>query len=129
MIGTAVEAAALVTLAAGVLVLGGALAAGHRRRVYDAVVLKVLGATRGTVAGAFLIEHGLLGLVSALAAGVLGTLAAYLLVVRVMGLDWVFLPAPLAATLILATAITLALGFVGTWRALGAAAALTLRNE
>ncbi|HJU19412.1 MAG TPA: FtsX-like permease family protein, partial [Stellaceae bacterium] len=129
MIGAAVEAAALVTLAAGVLVLGGALAAGHRRRVYDAVVLKVLGATRGTVAGAFLIEHGLLGLVSALAAGVLGTLTAYLLVVRVMGLDWVFLPAPLAATLILATAITLALGFVGTWRALGAAAALTLRNE
>ena len=50
------------TLAAGVLVLGGAIAAGHRRRVYDAVVLKVLGATRGTVAGAFLVEHLLLGL-------------------------------------------------------------------
>ena len=28
------------------LVLGGALAAGHRHRVYDAVMLKTLGATR-----------------------------------------------------------------------------------
>ena len=44
-IGDAVRAIASVTLAAGILVLGGAIAAGHRRRVYDAVLLKVLGAT------------------------------------------------------------------------------------
>ena len=46
LIGVAVRLTALVTLAAGALVLGGAIAASHRRRVYDAVVLKVLGATR-----------------------------------------------------------------------------------
>ena len=62
-IGGALRLVALVTLAAGILVLGGAVAAGHRRRVYDAVVLKVLGATRGTIAAAFLVEHVLLGLV------------------------------------------------------------------
>ena len=39
--------ASLITLLAAVLVLGGALAAGHRHRVYDAVILKTLGATRG----------------------------------------------------------------------------------
>ncbi|MGH7037337.1 MAG: ABC transporter permease [Stellaceae bacterium] len=129
MIGKAVEAAALVTLLAGILVLGGALAAGHHRRVYDAVVLKVLGATRGTIAAAFLIENGLLGVLAALVAGALGTLAAYLLVARVMGLGWVFLPAPLIATLLGTSAITLALGFAGTWRALAAPAAAHLRNE
>jgi putative ABC transport system permease protein len=128
-IAAAVETAALITLAAGVLVLGGALAAGHHRRVYDAVVLKVLGATRGAVAGAFLIEHGLLGLVSACIAGALGTLAAYLLVAHAMGLAWTLLWRPLAAILALATTITVALGFAGTWRALGAAAAAHLRNE
>ena len=64
-IGDAVRAIASVTLAAGVLVLGGALAAGHRRRVYDSVLLKVLGATPGFVAGMFLAEHLLLGLVTA----------------------------------------------------------------
>ena len=129
MIDDAVQLAALVTLAAGMLVLGGAIAAGNHRRVYDAVVLKVLGATRGAIARAFLIEHGLLGALSALVACALGTLAAYLLVTRLMKIDWVFLPMPLLWTVGLATLLTLALGFAGTWRALGAKAAPYLRNE
>ena len=59
--GNAVRATASVALVAGVLVVGGAVAAGHRRRVYDAVILKVLGATRRRVLGAFLIEYGCWG--------------------------------------------------------------------
>ena len=129
MIGVAVRLTALVTLVAGVLVLGGAVAAGHHRRVYDAVVLKVLGATRGAIAGAFLIEYGLLGALAALFAAVLGTLAAFFAVTRLMRTDWVFLPAPLLWTAGLAILVTLALGFAGTWRALGAKPAPYLRNE
>ncbi len=128
-IGNAVRLTALLALAAGVLVLGGAIAAGHHRRVYEAVVLKVLGATRGVVATAFLIEHGLLGALSAVVASAVGTLAAYFLVTRLMKIDWVFLPGPLLWTVALATLLTLALGFAGTWRALGAKAAPYLRNE
>jgi putative ABC transport system permease protein len=111
------------------LVLGGAIAAGHQRRVYDAVVLKVLGATRAVVAHAFLIEHGLLGALAALVACTFGTVAAYFLVTRLMKIDWVFLPMPLLWTAALATLLTLAMGFAGTWRALGAKAAPYLRNE
>jgi putative ABC transport system permease protein len=129
MIGEAVRLTALVTLAAGVLVLGGAIAAGHQRRVYDAVVLKVLGATRNAIAGAYLIEFGLLGALAALFAGALGTLAAYFAVTRLMRTDWVFLPAPLLWTAALAFLATLALGFADTWRALGAKPAPYLRNE
>jgi len=129
MIGDAVRLTALVTLAAGVLVLGGALAAGHHRRVYDAVVLKVLGAPRAAVARAFLIEYGALGVLSAIVAGGLGTAAAYFLVTRSLKIEWVFLPGPLLATLALAVLLTLALGFAGTWRALGAKPALYLRDE
>ena len=44
----AVRGASMVALVAAMLVLGGALAAGHSYRVYDAVVLKTLGATRGS---------------------------------------------------------------------------------
>ena len=58
---SACAAPALVTLIAAVLVLGGALAAGHRYRVYDAVVLKTLGATRGKLIGAYALEYLLLG--------------------------------------------------------------------
>ncbi|HSR72643.1 MAG TPA: FtsX-like permease family protein, partial [Kiloniellales bacterium] len=61
-IGLAVRLSASVAILAGILVLAGAIAAGHRRRVYDAVVLKVLGATRAEMARAFLLEYGLLGL-------------------------------------------------------------------
>ncbi|WP_233559983.1 ABC transporter permease [Oleomonas cavernae] len=42
-LGLAIEATASVTLVAGLLVLAGALAAGHRQRLYDAVILKTLG--------------------------------------------------------------------------------------
>jgi putative ABC transport system permease protein len=128
-IGNAVGLTALVALGAGALVLGGAIAAGHHRRVYDAVVLKVLGATRGAVIRAFLIEYGLLGALSALPACILGTLAAYFVVTRLLKIDWVFLPAPLAWTVALATLMTVILGFAGTWRALAAKAAPYLRNE
>jgi putative ABC transport system permease protein len=129
MIGDAVRLTAFVTLGAGALVLGGAVAAGHHRRVYDAVVLKVLGATRGAITRAFLIEHGVLGALSALVAGALGTVAAYFLVTGLMRTEWVFVPAPLLWTVVFATVLTLVLGFAGTWRALGAKPAPYLRNE
>ncbi|TGR94215.1 ABC transporter permease, partial [bacterium M00.F.Ca.ET.191.01.1.1] len=51
-LGTAIRAAAGVALIASVLVLSGALAAGNRARIHDAVVLKTLGATRRTLIAA-----------------------------------------------------------------------------
>jgi putative ABC transport system permease protein len=120
---------AAITLAAGTLVLAGAVAAGQRRRVYEAVVLKVLGATRGDVARAYLIEYGLLGLATAGIAAALGTVAGWLVLTRVMHQEWLFLPRAVALTALLATLLTLAAGYFGTWRALGAKAAPYLRNE
>ncbi|WP_169728469.1 ABC transporter permease [Niveispirillum irakense] len=128
-VGIAVRLTAAVTLVAGTLVLAGAIAAGHKRRVYDAVVLKVLGATRGTVLRAFLLEYGLLGLMTAAFAGVLGTLVAWGVLTRVMEFDFVFLPESVLLTTLLCTGITLTLGFIGTWRALGQPAAPLLRND
>jgi putative ABC transport system permease protein len=128
-IAVALRITAGVTLAAGTLVLAGAVAAGHHRRVYEAVVLKVLGATRGDVTRAYLIEYGVLGLATAAIAAVLGTLAAYLVLTRVMNQDWTFLPAAVAATALVATLLTLIAGYAGTWRALAVKAAPLLRNE
>ena len=129
LIGGAVRLTALVTLLAGALVLGGAIAAGHHRRVYDAVVLKVLGATRGVILRSFVIEYGLLGLLAGVVAGGFGTIVAYLLVRHLMDANWVFLPGPVLSTTMLAIVLTLILGFAGTWRALGVKAAPFLRNE
>ena len=128
-IAAAVRITAAATLAAGALVLAGAIAAGHRRRVYEAVILKVLGATRRQIAGGFLIEYALMGLAASLLAAIIGSSAAYFLLTRVMHVPWSFLAAAVAATTILATAFTLLMGFAGTWRALGAKAAPFLRED
>jgi putative ABC transport system permease protein len=128
-IGTAVRLTAGIALAAGTLVLAGAIAAGERRRIYDSVVLKVLGATRATIVRAFLIEHGLLGVMAAAIAIVLGSAASWAIVVPVMELNWRFSILAALGVAALAAIITLAFGMVGTWRALGQRAAPLLRNE
>lgn len=128
-IATAVSATASVTVLAGVLVLAGAVAAGHHRRIYDSVVLKVLGATRATVGKAFLLEYGLMGLVTAAIAAVIGTIAGWVIVTQVMDLEFGFLPLSVAVTMALAVGVTLLFGFAGTFRALSVKAAPLLRNE
>ena len=122
-------ATASLTLAAGALVLAGAVAAGQRRRVRDAVVLKVVGATRAQIRRAFLVEFGLLGATAGVIAAGIGTAAAWGVVRFVMGADWVFLPGTLAVTVLACTALTLAFGYVGTALALRARPAPMLRNE
>ena len=128
-IGVALRSTATVTLLAGLLVLAGAIAAGHRRRVYDAVVLKVLGATRWRVLRAFLLEYGLLGLVTAAIAAVLGAIVAWAVLTLAMRSPWTFLPGTAIGTALLCLAVMLLFGFVGTWQAMRQKPAALLRNE
>ncbi len=127
-IALAARATASVTLAAGTLVLAGAILATQRRRTYDAVVLKVLGATRADVMRALLLEFALTGAATAAVAAILGTLAAYLLIVSYMRIEFALLPGTLALTVAGAAVAVAAVGLAGTWRALGQKAAPLLRN-
>lgn len=128
-LAVAVRGIAAVAILAGILVLGGSIAADHRRRVYDAVVLKVVGATKPRIMVTFLTETGLLGVLAALLAALLGTLVAWAVVEKIMRMRWEFAMEPVLWTLILALAVTTVLGFVGTWRALSLKAAPFLRND
>lgn len=125
----AVRATGGVTLAAGVLVLAGAMAAGFRTRVRDAVVLKVLGATRGRILGIYVREYAALGLATALVAALAGTAAAWVVITMVMEMPWRFLPGTLGLTIGAATLVTVALGLLGTWRALSVPSASVLRAD
>jgi putative ABC transport system permease protein len=127
-LGTAIRAAASVALIASVLVLAGALAAGNRARIHDAVVLKTLGATRRTLITAFSLEYALIGLATAVFALMAGGIAAWFVVARIMLLPSVFLPEVAVATVAAALALTVGIGLVGTWRVLGHKAAPVLRN-
>jgi putative ABC transport system permease protein len=128
-VAIALRATAAVALIAGILVLAGAVAAGQRRRVYQAVLLKVLGATRGTVTRAFLIEFAAMGLATAIIAIVIGTIAADYVMTRAMQADFVFVPGAALVSGLIGAAITLIIGYAGTWRALGAKPAPYLANE
>ncbi len=128
-VGFAVRLAALVTVAAGLLVLAGAVAAGHRRRVYDAVVMKVLGATRRRILAVFLLEYGFLGIATALLAALLGSVIAWAVMTEAMRAPFEWLAGTAAGTALIAAAIALVFGFAGTWRALGQKPAPLLRNE
>jgi len=125
----AVRATSVVTLASGIIVLAGAMAAGHRRRVYDAVILKVLGATRRKILKAYIWEYALLGLGTALVAALAGTISAWLVITQVMEAPWSFLPVTLGVTVVAATLVTVSLGLIGTWNALSAKAAPVLRAQ
>jgi len=118
-----------VALVSGVLVLAGAVAAGQQRRIYEAVLLKVLGATRRDIALAFMIEYALLGLATAAVAAGIGTLAAYFVLTRAMAAAFSFAPVVVVGTALLGGMLTLIIGYVGTWSALGAKPAPYLRNE
>ncbi|HEV7255046.1 MAG TPA: ABC transporter permease [Mesorhizobium sp.] len=127
-IGAAIRAAAGVALVASVLVLAGALAAGNRARVHDAVVLKTLGATRKTLITAFGLEYGLLGLATAAFALLAGSVAAWFVISQIMGLPATFQPEVALLTILGALVLTVGFGLIGTWRVLGEKAAPVLRS-
>lgn len=127
-LAVAIRAAAGVALVASVLVLSGALAAGNRARVHDAVVLKTLGATRRTLITAFSLEYTIIGLATAVFALFAGGVAAWFVITRIMGLPSVFLPEVAVSTIVIALVLTVGFGLVGTWRVLGHKAAPILRE-
>jgi putative ABC transport system permease protein len=124
----ALRAASGVTLFAAALVLGGGLAASQRFRIYDAVVLKTFGATRARLLAAYALEYALIGAATALIGIALGSLAASLVVTRIMEFPFVFVPSEAAGAALFALFVTLALGLLGTFAALGRKPAQVLRN-
>ncbi len=123
-----IRAASVITLLAAALVLGGALAAGHRHRVYDAVILKTLGGTRRRLLRAYVFEYALLGAATAAFGVLAGSLAAWLIVTDLMNLGFAWEPLPALVAALAAVVVTVALGLAGTMGALGQKPAPVLRN-
>jgi putative ABC transport system permease protein len=128
-VGGAIRGTAMATLGAGILVLAGAVAAGREKRIYEAVLLKMLGGRRRDIALGYLWEFALLALVSAALAILLGGFGAWLFLKLKLDTALVVAPSVVAGVLALALMLALVLGFWGSWRALGAKAAPFLRNE
>jgi putative ABC transport system permease protein len=128
-IGLAFRSVAGVALTAGLLVLAEALRANLEARRREAVVFKVLGATRRDILAALALEFALQGGIAALAAAGLGAAASWAFIHYAVEAAFVFLPLPLLTVLGLGLAATLALGLLGVRSALSRSAWGVLRNE
>jgi putative ABC transport system permease protein len=124
----ALRGASSITLVAAALVLGGALAAGQRFRVYDAVILKTFGATRPRLTAAYAIEYLLIGLATVVFGVAAGSLAAALVVTRIMEFPFVWVGGEATGAAAAALFVTVVVGLAGTYSALGRKPAEVLRN-
>lgn len=125
----AVRVAGGVTLIAGALVLAGALATAQRRRVLEAVVLKVLGATRRRVLLSHVAEYLLLATIAGVFAIGLGAFAAWIAVGEVMKIPFTFSVDAVLKALAVSIGLVLLFGSLGTWAVLRAKPAATLRSQ
>jgi putative ABC transport system permease protein len=110
--------------------MAAALAATRYRRLYESVVLKALGATRGLIVRSFAVEYALLGA----AAGLIGTALASLLSWAILrfileDVSWTLQPGVLTVGFILTVLLSLVVGFLSTFRILGQRPLTVLRHE
>jgi putative ABC transport system permease protein len=128
-IGLGVRALGGFTIVAGVIVLGGTVAATQARRAREVALLKTIGMTRRDVLAVFAIEYALTGAVAAIVGIAAASLLAWAVLTRLMEMPW----APKASELLLATGVTIALavvaGLVASARALSAKPVEVLRSE
>ncbi|MFN3844355.1 MAG: ABC transporter permease [Paracoccaceae bacterium] len=128
-IATATAWAAAATLMTGFVVLIGAAAAGERARVYEAAVLKTLGATRGRILASFALRSALMGAAAGLVAIVAGGLAGWAVMTFVMDSTYRFEPVSALAIVLGGVIATLAAGLAFALRPLAARPAQVLRAQ
>lgn len=128
-IAQATTIAAGVTLLTGAVVLIGAAAAGEQSRVYEAAVLKTLGATRGKVLASFALRSAMMGAAAGIVAVAFGAVAGWAVMRFVMHGAFHF--EPLSATAIVGggAAATLLTGLLFALRPLSTRPAKVLRQR
>jgi putative ABC transport system permease protein len=127
-LATAVAAASAVAIVAGIAVLVGAIAASRSARVYDAVLLKMLGARRVQVLAVQAIEYAVLAALVSLVALAVGAGAGWYVVVRVLGLSWGPDWGVVLATLGGGVVLIVGIGLIGALPVLAARPARALRE-
>ncbi len=128
-ISFAVRFMALFSIAAGLVVMVGALAATRYQRLYESVILKTLGATRWSIARAFAVEYACLGAAAGLGGTVLAAVLAWIIQRFVLDTPWMLEPETLVLGVVLATIVALVVGLLATVRLLGRKPLSVLRQE
>jgi putative ABC transport system permease protein len=128
-IAQATTLAAMATLITGFVVLIGAAAAGERARVYEAAVLKVIGAERGRILLSFALRSVLMGAAAGLVAIFAGAVAGWAVLTLVMDSDYAFDGTSALVIVLGGIGATLLAGLAFVWRPLASRPAGVLRAQ
>ncbi len=125
----AVRVPLIIAVLAGVLVLISAIMAGNMRKLYEAVLLKVLGAKRSQILLLFFLEYSLLGLVVGFISFFVGNICSFLFLKFIMSIEPVFFAFNNFTIILFTVCIIIFVGLIGMWNALGVRSNIFLRNE
>lgn len=125
----AIRSIAAFCMLAGALVMAAALAATKYRRLYESVVLKAVGATRGLIARSFAVEYAVLGAAAGLIGIVLASGLSWGVLYFFLDVPWTLQPRILLTGLALTVLLALIVGFLSTFRILGQRPLSVLRHE
>jgi putative ABC transport system permease protein len=128
-IALAIRVMALFSIAAGLVVMAGALTTTRYARLRESVIWRTLGATRGIVARIFAVEYACLGVAAGIGGTGLALLLSWAILRFVLDVPWTFEPAPLVLGVALTVVMAVSVGFLGTFHLLGAKPLPVLRRE
>jgi putative ABC transport system permease protein len=120
---------AAATLVTGFVVLIGAAAAGERGRVFEAAVLKTVGAARSRILASFALRSALLGAAAGIVAIAAGALGGWSVMTFVMDTSYRFEPVSALAIVLGGALATLIAGLAFALRPLSARPARVLRAQ
>ncbi len=115
------------TLLTGFIVLIGAAAAGEPARIFEAAVLKTVGASRGRILASFAMRSVILGSAAGSVALLAGVVAGWGVTVYVMQTSYQFQPLSAGLIVVGGASATLLAGLIYAWRPLMARPAQVLR--
>ncbi|WP_430450170.1 ABC transporter permease [Rhodophyticola sp.] len=118
---------AAATLLTGFVVLIGAAAAGERGRVFEAAVLKTVGASRSRILTSFALRSAFLGAAAGIVAILAGAIGAWAVMIFVMDASFRFEPVSATAIVLGGALATLLAGLAFALRPLAARPAHVLR--
>ncbi len=125
----AIRAVAVFCILSGAIVMAAALASTRYRRLYESVILKALGATRGLIARSFAVEYALVGAAAGFIGIVLSGVLSWAILHFILDIPWTFQPDILATGFALTVLLAVAAGFLSTFRILDQRPLGVLRHE
>ncbi len=106
------------TVAAGGVILAGAVSAAAARRGREIALLKTLGMTRRQVVARFAVEYAVVGAIAGLVGAAGANVLAWAVLTRGFEMSWSLRPVATAATVLLAIVLTCATAIAAGWGAL-----------